>query len=36
MVYLPEDENANVTVTGNENFKVGTNKVHIIVTATNY
>ena len=34
MVYLPEDENANVTVTGNENFKVGTNKVHIIVTAT--
>ena len=34
MIYLPEDEKATVQVTGNENFKVGTNKVHIIVTAT--
>ena len=33
MTYTPEDEKATVTVTGNENFKVGTNKVHIIVTA---
>ncbi len=34
MEYAPEDEKATVTVTGNENFKVGTNKVHIVVTAT--
>ena len=34
MEYTPEDEKATVNVTGNENFKVGTNKVHIVVTAT--
>ena len=33
MSYLPEDEEANVELTGNESFKVGTNKVHIVVTA---
>ncbi len=41
MIYTPENENANIIVTGNENFKVGTNKVIITVTAeddsfTNY
>ncbi|MGN1337145.1 MAG: cadherin-like beta sandwich domain-containing protein [Candidatus Coprovivens sp.] len=32
MTYKPEDKNASVVVTGNENFKVGTNKVYITVT----
>ena len=33
MTYEKEDELASAVVSGNENFKVGTNKVHIIVTS---
>ncbi len=33
MTYVKEDEEASVQVTGNSSFKVGTNKVHVVVTA---
>jgi hypothetical protein len=34
LTYIPEDENATITVTGNENFVVGMNEVLIKVTAS--
>ncbi len=34
LTYTPEDENAVVTVTGNENFAVGMNEVHISILAS--
>ncbi|MDE5587281.1 MAG: cadherin-like beta sandwich domain-containing protein, partial [Bacilli bacterium] len=32
--YITEDKNATVVVTGNENFEIGMNEVHIVVTAS--
>ena len=32
--YTPEDKNATVNVTGNENFEIGMNEVHIEVTSS--